>query len=269
MATDHKSSNVLSEPTESSPIENELPAYRAISSRAVLSVLCGILAVFSIASPFFYIFAVLAVVLGFTADWNIQRYPDILTGRGLAQTGAALGLIFGLSIFTVSSVQGYIRTRNAESFSEYYAEVFKTGDLAHLLWLEIPPVQRKSVSAEDVMKKAQAKKQEAAMYEMKTAPLRNLNKRLDSSKDQEIHFVKLEGEAREGMNLVALALFEVRGPESKDFPNKEEYALAILKAMSEGGKGYEWWVDDLQYPYKPATATLPEKPVDDGHGHAH
>ena len=269
MATDHKSSNVLSEPTESSPIENELPAYRAISSRAVLSVLCGILAVFSIASPFFYIFAVLAVVVGFTADWNIQRYPDILTGRGLAQTGAALGLIFGLGIFTVSSVQGYIHARNAESFAKYYAEVFKTGDLAQLLWLEIPPVQRKSISAEDVMKKDQAKKKEAAMYEMKTAPVRNLKKRLDSSKDQEIHFVRLEGEAREGMNLVALALFEVHGPESQDFPKKEEYALAILKAMSEGGKGYEWWVDDLQYPYKPATATLPEKPVDDGHGHAH
>ena len=127
MATDHKSSNVLSEPTESSPIENELPAYRAISSRAVLSVLCGILAVFSIASPFFYIFAVLAVVLGFTADWNIQRYPDILTGRGLAQTGAALGLIFGLSIFTVSSVQGYIRTRNAESFCQVLCGSLQNG----------------------------------------------------------------------------------------------------------------------------------------------
>ena len=132
MATDHKSSNVLSEPTERSPIENELPAYRAISSRAVLSVLCGILAVFSIASPFFYIFAVLAVVLGFTADWNIQRYPDILTGRGLAQTGAALGLIFGLGIFTVSSVQGYIHARNAENpgFEEVLGAVLKATWLA-------------------------------------------------------------------------------------------------------------------------------------------
>ncbi len=114
-----------------------------------------------------------------------------------------------------------------------------------------------------------AKKKEAMMYEMKNGPLRNLKKRLDSSKDQEIHFVKLEGEARDGLTLVALALFEVHGPESKDFPKKEEYALATLKGTSEGGKDYEWWVDDLHYPYKPATATLPEKPVDDGHGHAH
>ena len=128
MATDHKSSNVLSELADSSPIENELPTYRAISSRAVLSVLCGILSLFSIANSFFFIFAVLAVVLGFTADWNIQRYPDILTGRRLAQTGVALGLIFGLGIFTVSSVQGFIRARNAESFAKHYAEVFKNGN---------------------------------------------------------------------------------------------------------------------------------------------
>ena len=100
-------------------------------------------------------------------------------------------------------------------------------------------------------------------------PLRNLKKRLDSSKNQEIHIVKLEGEARDGMNLVALALFEVHGPESKDFPEKQEYALMVLKGTMEGGKGYEWWVDEFQFPFKPATATLPVKPVDDGHGHAH
>ena len=74
----------------------------------------------------------------------------------------------------------------------------KRETLADLLWLEIPPVQRKSVSAEDVMKKAQSKK-EAMMYEMKYGPLRNLKKRLDSSKDQEIHFVRLENEARDGL----------------------------------------------------------------------
>ena len=191
-----------------------------------------------------------------------------MTGRGLAQTGAALGLIFGLGIFTVSSVQDFIRKSKAETFARYYAEAFKAGTLADLLWLEIPPVQRKSVSAEDVIKKAQSKK-EAMMYEMKTGPLRNLKKRLDSSKDQEIHFVRLENEARDGLILVALALFEVHGPESKDFPQKEEYALATLKGTAEGGKDYEWWVDDFQYPYQPATAALPEKPVDDGHRHAH
>src|SRR3954447_2179230 len=75
VATDQKTSDVLTDPLAGSVIENELPTYRAISPRAVLSLLCGILAIFSLAHPFFYVFAILAVVLGFTADRNIQRYP--------------------------------------------------------------------------------------------------------------------------------------------------------------------------------------------------
>jgi hypothetical protein len=232
--------------------------------------ICGILAVFSLAHPSFYAFAILAVVLGFTADRNIQRYPDILTGRGLAQTGAAMGLIFGLGIFTTTTVQGLLRTRNAQSFANYYVGVFKTGGLGDILWLGMPPSQRKSMSPEEVLQKLQtAKKQESAAFEMRTASLRNLKKRLDSSKDQEIHFVKVEREGDEGLTHVALALLEVHGQPSLEFPQKEEYAMAILKGNAQGGKGLEWWVDEVVYPYKPQSAILPESPVDDGHGHAH
>ena len=53
---------------------------------------------------------------------------------------------------------------------------------------------------------------------MKTGPLRTLKKQLDSSKDHDFHFVKIEAEGTEGVNLVALALFEVHGPATKDFP---------------------------------------------------
>ena len=181
MATDHKSTSVLYRTRRGSAIENELPTYRAVSSRAVLSLVCGILALFSIANSFFYIFAVLAVVLGFTADWNIQRYPDILTGRRLAQTGAALGLIFGLSVFTVYSVQGSSALAMPRASPSTMGRSLKTGDLAHLLWLK-SSFHRKSVSAEEVMEKSRtAKKKEAAMDEKKTSSLRNLKKRLDSS----------------------------------------------------------------------------------------
>ena len=161
MATDQKTTNLLPESTEISPIENELPTYRAVSSRAVLSVMCGVVSIFSVASPFFYIFAVLAVVLGFTADWNILRYSDVLTGRRIAQTGAALGLIFGLSIFTINSVQGFVRSRNAEGFANHYASVMKNGSLADLMWLELAPGGRKSVTPKEVLEKYQsAKKKE-------------------------------------------------------------------------------------------------------------
>lgn len=268
--TDHKSSKGLSELPLASAIENELPTYRAISPQAVLSLLCGVMSLFSIASPFFYLFAVLAIVLGYSADRNIKRYPDMLTGRGLAQAGAALGLIFGLGVFTMSTVQGLVRSRNAASFARYYGEVAKNRTLADMMWLGVPPGSRASLSPAEVMEKmTTSQKKDAAMMEMKTSPIRNLKRRLDSSKDQEIHFAKLEKEGTEGLTSVALALFELHGPPTSDFPATEEYALVFLKGTSQGGKGYEWWADEVTYPYKPQTADLPEKAVDDGHGHGH
>jgi hypothetical protein len=103
--------------------------------------------------------------------------------------------------------------------------------------------------------------------EQKIGPLKLLKRRLDQ-KDQDFHFVRLETEADEGLTALALGVFEVHGPESKDFPHKEEHALVIMKGMSTEN-GYEWWVDDMRYPYEPNTAVIQEKAADDGHGHAH
>lgn len=269
MATDHKISDVLAEPSAGPAIENELPTYRAISSRAVFSLICGILALFSLAHPFFYVFAVLAVVLGLSADRNIQRYPDILTGRGLAKAGAAMGLVFGLGVLTVTSVQGFIMTRNATSFANHYVELVKTGEIPDILLMNIPPGQRKGMTAKDVTEKMKSsKREESAMMEMKNGPIKNLKKRV-AQNGQDFHFVRIEAEGDEGLTHVALALFEVHGPTTKDFPAEEENALAIMKGVA-GEKGMEWWVEELRYPYKPATAALPaSKPADDGHGHAH
>jgi hypothetical protein len=269
VVTDRKSSNSVSELPLGSAIENELPTYRAISPWSVTSLLCGFMSLFSIAHPVFYIFAILAVVLALKADRSIKRYPDMFTGRTLAQIGAALGLIFGLGILTVTTVQGVVRSRNAESFARYYADVAKTRTLPDLVWLGVPPSSRPSVSPEEAFQKMTANKKDAGMYEMKISPLRKLKERLDSSKDQEMHFVKLEKEAVDGLTSIALALFDLHGPATKEFPQTDEHALVILKGTAEGGKGYEWWVDDVSYPYKPQTASLPEKPVDDGHGHGH
>lgn len=269
MVTEEQRSNGLAEQHQGSAIENELPTYRAISWRAILSLLLGILALFSVAHSSFYLCAVLAVLLGITADWNIQRYSDILTGRKLAQTGVALGLIFGLGIFTVTTVQAMVRSHSAASYARYYAEVAKTASLPDLMMLGIPPSQRSSVTPEDLMKRLESSKRKDPTVEMKLTPIRSLKKRLDSSKDQEIHFVKLEIEGREKLTHIALALFEIHGPKTKEFPQKEEFALVRLRGSSEMGKGYEWWVDDVSYPYKPSTATIPEKSAGDGHGHAH
>ena len=101
----------------SSAIENELPTYRAISNRAVFSVICGVLASFSFADLTFLVFAVLAVVLGLMANVAIKRHPDLLTGRRLANAGIALGLIFGLTVITYTTVQNFILGREAAKFA--------------------------------------------------------------------------------------------------------------------------------------------------------
>ena len=92
MATDQKTSTLnMDSNRPDSPIENELPAYRAISTRAIFSLLFGSLAIFCFAHPIFYAIAALAVVLGVLAHRAIRQYPDMLTGHGLANAGIALG----------------------------------------------------------------------------------------------------------------------------------------------------------------------------------
>ena len=77
------------------------------------------------------------------------------------------------------------------------------------MWLELPPSQRKRVSPAEVMEKWQkSKRQEAAMFEMKTASLRSLKNRLNFADDQKIDFVRLENEGADGLDLWAQALLQ-------------------------------------------------------------
>jgi hypothetical protein len=275
VATDQTHRLIVDEPApETSAIENELPTYRAISSRAVFSLICGILASFSFAHLDFLIFAILAVGLGIWANVAINRYPDILTGRRLANAGIALGLIFGLVASTYSAVQYFVLNHEAAKFARQYAEVFQTGTLGDLLWYRMHPESRKNTTPQKALQDyEQAKAKEKMMVDQSTAALQLLRKRLASSKDQTFHFVDIEnqgvdeGHGRE-LGYFATALFEVEGPGSKEFPDKTQYALAIFKGRSQG-RHFEWWVEDVRFPYQRRSFTAPEKAVDDGHGHAH
>jgi len=133
---------------------------------------------------------------------------------------------------------------------------------------------RKSKTPDQVLheyESVQAK--DRMMMEQKTGPFRQLRKRLASSKDESIRFMDIEGQGVEEthsteIDLYALARFEVEGPASPEFPEKKEFALAIMKARMNGRK-FEWWIQDLKYPYLPKTYVPIAKPADDGHGHAH
>ena len=54
MATDQKTSTLNIDPeSPDSAIENELPTYRAISTRAIFSLVCGAMAIFCLRSSHF------------------------------------------------------------------------------------------------------------------------------------------------------------------------------------------------------------------------
>jgi hypothetical protein len=257
----------------SSAIENEIPSYRAISQYAIFSVLFGILASFSFASLFFLVFSVLAVILGILAHLGIKQYPEILTGRRLANVGIALGLIFGLVVSTYTGVQSFVLTREAERFGQVYAKVLSEGNMGDAMWYGLYPDNRKNKTpAQALQEYEQAKTKERMFMDQKLAPLQGLKKRMAATSGTHLHFVDIEqqGVDESGAQVVyfATALYEVEGAHGTESPDAKQYALAIFKGFPKG-RHYDWWVDDVKFPYQRKTFEAPAKPVDDGHGHAH
>ena len=280
MATDQKTSLIDAEHDEAGTvIENEIPTYRAISGRAVFCVVCGVLSVLSFAHWVFYAFAILAIGMGIWALRTIRRLPDMLTGQRLASAGIVLGVVFGAASLTITTVQYFVRSRQATLFATKYATVLESGDLSSVLWYNSHPETRKDKTAADISRELETKPKERRMMEGSVGPLAQLNKlheRITSSKGQKVRFVELERVGEDdssGMELqvFATALFEIDGPTSEKFPAEKQYALAVLKARPKGGK-YEWWTETVVFPYTPATYTVPDKPVGEGHGeggHSH
>jgi hypothetical protein len=250
-----------------SAIENEIPAYRAISPLAVFSLIFGILSILSFTGWFFLGFAVLAIGLGVMAERKIQRMPDVLTGRGLAQAGIGLGLVFGLMAFTTSTVQGVLRANQAKQFALRYEDTFKKGTVNELLWLGQPPSTRKLMGPDEYIKKRTENSKDEMMFDQETGTVRGLKKKLQEA-GADFHFDRVEQHGDDGMNMFASALFDVHLPNSTDPAEREGHALAFMKAMKFEGK-YDWWVEEFRYPYQPQSYVPAAKPVDDGHGHAH
>jgi hypothetical protein len=275
VASEQNTSTIDPELDQGDPvIPNQLPAYRAISALAVFSVFLGILSIFSFAHQAFYVLSIMAIVMGILANRSIRRYPDMLTGGGLAKAGITLGLVFGLVSATYTGVQYFVRSRAADSFARKYAEVLKSSGEGEVLWYTLHPAQRKEKTPDQVLQDLESSKaKERMMVEQKNGPLRSLRKRIASSKDEQIRLVEIrdvgQDESR-GADVViyAVVLYEVEGPGNKEFPEKHQYAAAVLKGNAKG-RQYEWWVDDVKFPFKRDEVTTIAKPVDDGHGHAH
>jgi hypothetical protein len=253
--------------TEQQPvIENELPAYRAILPMAVISLLLGLLSIFSFADTTFLAAAGLAVVTGWLADRKIRRFSDVWTGQRIAQLGVATGLIFGLSSTTIGLVQSFFRTQEATRFAREYADALKNGSVSKCLWYRTPFEGRAKTDPEKTLDDLKQHARDPQMVEMQAGSLLKLKRRIDSNAAEQVELVEIEQTGVEGLKPYAVARYKLTGPGSTEFP-KEQYAAILMKASIEDSGKYNWWVDDIVFPYEPRTHVVKAAPVDDGHGH--
>jgi hypothetical protein len=250
-------------PSPVSAIENELPSYRAISPLAVLSLVCGVLSILSFSHWLFLSFAAAAIVLGILASRKITRYSDVLTGQGLAQAGIALGLIFGLASLTTSAVQGWIRVREATKFAKTYANALTKEPFEVVLWYGQPPIRREGSTPKEVYDAM--KESSASMMDLEQKNLMQLKSEA-SEKGADLHFVKIDSHGQDKLTSYAAALYELHHPPGHT--PEDEFVLAVFKGAVKNRK-YEWWVDNVYFPYNPESDKPQIAKPETGHGHAH
>lgn len=96
----------------------EYGRYRAICPLATASLVFGILAAFTVWWHWYLgLIPAAGILLGFLALRRIERFPEELTGRGLAWAGLILSLTFGVSGYTVLGIV------KAREFPAGYREV--------------------------------------------------------------------------------------------------------------------------------------------------
>ena len=265
MSTHPQVSAVNTETATKSVIENELPAYRAVSARAVVCLVLGFLSVLCFTSQWFLILAGVAVLTGVLATRGIDRMPDILTGKPIAHVGISLALIFSLSAVTFSTVTYYLRANQARVFAMKMQDVLYRGTLEDAIFYFQAAANRKDSTPQKMAEKMPKTGPEAQAMEMQFAPVKELRKAL-GSKDADFHFEEIEMVADDGASIYASAVYEVHAPNAPAPLPKEGYASILLKGSKVKGK-YEWLISEARYPYKREGYVIAPKPTDDGHGH--
>lgn len=260
-----------------SPIENELPSYRAISPMAVGSLIFGLLSALAYADLKFTIAAVIAIGLGAIALLRIRKQPDVLTGAALAQVGLALGLIFGLSAATITYTQIFLLKQRAEAFvRQEVVPVLNERDLDGALWFRLNPDERRGLSGAQVRAKfADPGNPDPMAFEMSAGPVVTVAKLLEEHPEAQVAFGAIEQTEFTGITPTVLARLEIQQyePESvqNDLERVERTSIGILLKSQGGAQNESWWVDDYVYPYKPESyePKVPSIEEEHGHGHAH
>ncbi len=257
-----------------SPIENELPTYRAISPLAVGSLIFGLFGVLAFADLRFVVSAALAVLLGALALWRIRRQSDVLTGAGLAQAGLALGLIFGLSSVTITFTQNLLLTRRAEAFvRNEIVPVLNGRNLDECLWFKLTPTDRRGLSPQQARAKFAdpSHASDPMMFEMAAGSIVTIVRILNEQPQAKVVFDQVEKTSLDGITPVVQLRLDIEGykPNPKDTKSDDpsrSFVGIVLKSQGEG-KNQSWWVDEYLYPYTPDSYQPKVKSIEEEHGH--
>jgi hypothetical protein len=229
-----------------SPIDNELPAYRALSPLAVLSVVLGIASILVFTSLNFAVLAGIAIVAGLLAQRQIRRQPEIWTGTSMAKLGIGVALVFTLAAFTIANVQSWIYATEATKFAKLYVKAMETGTRDDLVYYQAAPEMRVGKSAKQVADEMAAGGRDAREFEMHNPGMTALGKRLAVNPRPAVEFQGIESQNVQGMTVHAGALVKlVGGPGEKE----SEYALLHIQGNLQS-PGFGWTVSEVQYPHQ-------------------
>jgi hypothetical protein len=264
VATEPQAASSTAPSWSDSPIENELPTYRAISSWAVASLVLGLISLISFASLTFVAASVAAIACGAAAQRSVRRYPDLVTGTGLANLGITLGLVSGLAAPTLSTVQHSIIGRQAREYSTQLIETLESKGMAEAYWLGQHPQVRAQMTPQGLMTDLEnTPEQEMAGPDTRLSSLRSISQRLASG-DQHIHFDEIEGRGFSGITPFAYVRVMLDGPETDEFP-AVQYALFRVEGTDYEGQR-QWYIKDVVFPYESGSRA---NVVESAHGHEH
>lgn len=228
-----------------SPIDNELPAYRALSPLAVLSVVLGLASILVFTSLNFAVLAGVAIVAGLLAQRQIKRLPEIWTGTSMAKFGIGLALVFTLTAFTISNVQSWIYANEATKFAKTYIKAMETGTADDLIYYQAQPEMRTGKTPKQVAAEMTASGRDPREFEMHNPGMTALGKRLAANPRPTVEFQGIDSQNVQGMTLHAGTLVKIiGGPGEKD----TEYALLHMQGNLQT-PGYGWTVSEVQYPH--------------------
>jgi hypothetical protein len=254
--------------TPAPAIENEIPSYRAIHPLAVVSPILGALSLLSFIHLAFVVAGVAAILTGARASRTIRRMPEVLTGRGPAQAGIALGLVFSLSAITIGQVQALLLTREVRRFAETYRQVLESGDRdLTFYWTLFPAGRAGKAPREAIPLIKEGMGSHAHEFEERYGAFEKVLSRLNAPGGT-IRVDAIEGQGVDGVTPYAAVRLRLTGGAGSGGAPAEEFALLLLRAHRVHRRD-RWFVEDLRYPYQPSSYAPAPKPVDDGHDHAH